>query len=73
MLNWIELEDNGNLNMNEGYLYATLMSLFIILRSYTGLLGDYILEIVNARIRNNLRVRVHISKSDSNVYFRVLL
>lgn len=56
MLNWIELEDNGNLDMTDGYVYATLISLFVVLRSYCGLLTDYILEIVNARIRNNLRV-----------------
>jgi hypothetical protein len=59
MLNWIELEDNGDLDMNEGFLYATLISLFIVLRSYCGLLGDYILEIVNGRIRNNLRVSLN--------------
>jgi hypothetical protein len=58
MLNWIELEDNGNLDMTDGYLYAGLISFFVILRSYCGLLSDYILEIVNARIRNNLRVKI---------------
>lgn len=56
LLNWIELEDNGDLDMNEGLLYAALISLFIMLRSYCGLLADYIIEIVNGRIKNNLRV-----------------
>ena len=60
MLTWFEIEDDGNLKMYEGYIAAGLISIFMLLRSYSGLLADYILEIVNGRIRNCLRVVYYI-------------
>lgn len=56
-LNWFTV-DKSNLDLSIGFIYATLITVFIILRSYCGLLSDYILEIANGRLKNQLRVRI---------------
>ena len=53
MLVWIELEDK---DMREGYLYGGLISVALLVRSYTGVFSDYVVELINARIRNSTRV-----------------
>ena len=53
MLEWIEEE---NPVMSKGYIIATMISLALLFRSYVGLMGDYLLELANAKIRNSVRV-----------------
>lgn len=54
MLEWIEEE---NPDMQQGYIIAGMISLALLLRSYVGLIGDYLLELANAKIRNSVRVK----------------
>lgn len=53
LLEWVEKED---FEISEGILYASAMSLAVIARTFIGLHCDYILELINAKIRNTVRV-----------------
>lgn len=54
LLEWVEKTD---FEISEGILYATGMSLAVVSRTFIGLHCDYLLELINARIRNTVRVR----------------
>lgn len=56
ILNWFELENSGGATMSEGYYYATMITVFVFVRSYCGNFSDYVIEIINTRVRSNIRV-----------------
>lgn len=53
MLDWVKEEDA---ELKEGYMIAGGISIALLFRSYAGLLSDYIIELVNAKVRNCIRV-----------------
>lgn len=56
ILDWFQLQADGAAEMSEGYYYALLLMLYSLVRSYSGMLADYICESTNVRITNDIRV-----------------